>query len=50
MTVLENIRYGLKFENINKKEANNIAQDMLKIVKLENYETKKHNWTFLNTK
>ncbi|WP_100065375.1 ABC transporter ATP-binding protein [Miniphocaeibacter massiliensis] len=43
MTVLENVRYGLKFKNIKKKEANNIAQDMLNIVKLKNYGNKKIN-------
>lgn len=38
MNVIENIKYGLKYKKISKKEQEDLAQDYLKIVGLEGYE------------
>lgn len=41
MNVEENIKYGLKFKNISKKEATKMATDILSIVKLNGYNKKR---------
>ena len=38
MNVIENIKYGLKYKKISKKEQEDLVQDYLKIVGLEGYE------------
>ena len=38
MNVIENIKYGLKYKKLSKKEQEDLAQDYLKIVGLEGYE------------
>lgn len=38
MNVIENIKYGLKYKKISKKEQEDLAQEYLKIVGLEGYE------------
>lgn len=38
MNVIENIKYGLKYKRLSKKEQEDLAQDYLKIVGLEGYE------------
>ncbi|QQK08861.1 ABC transporter ATP-binding protein [Miniphocaeibacter halophilus] len=43
MTVIENIKYGLKFKNIAKKQASSMAIKMMELVKLHGYENKKIN-------
>ncbi|HHX68382.1 MAG: ABC transporter ATP-binding protein [Miniphocaeibacter sp.] len=43
MTVIENIKYGLKFKNIAKKQAYSMAINMMELVKLHGYENKKIN-------
>lgn len=40
MNVLENIKYGLKYKKLTKKEQNNLALEYLKIVGLDGYEKK----------
>ena len=40
MNVLENIKYGLKYKKITKKEQNELALEYLKIVGLDGYEKK----------
>lgn len=41
MNVEENIKYGLKFKNISKKEATKMATEILSIVKLNGYNKKR---------
>ena len=40
MNVLENIKYGLKYKKLTKKEQNELALEYLKIVGLDGYEKK----------
>lgn len=41
MTVIENVKYGLKFKKIPKEKAKNMALNILELVKLKGYENKK---------